>query len=196
MCGSATFAIVESNMHIRTGSIMPAVASTSLSDEDIVITRRRVGLEIVSNESCNAPSAYAGGITSGMLCAGFRAGGKDSCQGDSGGPLVVSDGSGGFYQAGVVSWGEGCGTPNKYGVYTRVSSYQTWIADQMAGRSVSAAPPSRSRDGASSAARAVASGTMHVIPTPRLSSWRTSAGSKPAEASMTWSVTPARASAL
>ena len=104
---------------------------------------RRVGLEIVSNEACNAPSAYAGGITSGMLCAGFRAGGKDSCQGDSGGPLVVSDGSGGFYQAGVVSWGEGCGTPNKYGVYTRVSSYQTWIADQMAGRSVSAASPSR-----------------------------------------------------
>ncbi len=106
-------------------------------------TLRRVGVQIVSNDACNAPTAYAGGIKSGMLCAGFRAGGKDSCQGDSGGPLVVSNGNGGFFQAGVVSWGEGCGTPNKYGVYTRVSSYQPWIAEQMSGRSAtrSARPP-------------------------------------------------------
>ncbi|HWK95889.1 MAG TPA: serine protease [Pseudolabrys sp.] len=106
---------------------------------DVQNVLRRVSLQIVSNEACNAPSAYAGGITSGMLCAGFRAGGKDSCQGDSGGPLVVSNGNGGFYQAGVVSWGEGCGEPNKYGVYTRVSSYQPWIADQIGGRSASPA---------------------------------------------------------
>lgn len=110
---------------------------------DVQDKLRRVGVQIVSNEACNAPTAYGGGITSGMLCAGFRAGGKDSCQGDSGGPLVVSNGNGGFFQAGVVSWGEGCGTPNKYGVYTRVSSYQPWIAEQMAGRSAtrSARPP-------------------------------------------------------
>jgi len=125
---------------------------------DVQNVLRRVALQIVSNEACNAPSAYAGGITSGMLCAGFRAGGKDSCQGDSGGPLVVSNGNGGFYQAGVVSWGEGCGEPNKYGVYTRVSNYQPWIADQMAGRSASPATPQspRLRNGVPSNSRAEA----------------------------------------
>ncbi|MFN3658691.1 MAG: serine protease, partial [Pseudolabrys sp.] len=94
---------------------------------DVQNVQRRVNVQIVDNAACNAPSAYGGSITSGMLCAGFTAGGKDSCQGDSGGPLVVADGSGGFAQAGIVSWGEGCGQPNKFGVYTRVSSVQAWV---------------------------------------------------------------------
>jgi len=110
---------------------------------DVQNALRRVGVEIVSNQACNAPGAYAGGITDGMLCAGFRAGGRDSCQGDSGGPLVVSNGNGTFYQAGVVSWGEGCGQPNKYGVYTRVSAYRSWIADRVIGRTANTAPASR-----------------------------------------------------
>lgn len=110
---------------------------------DVQNALRRVGVEIVSNQACNAPNAYAGGITSGMLCAGFRAGGRDSCQGDSGGPLIVSNGNGTFYQAGVVSWGEGCGQPNKYGVYTRVSAYRSWIADHVGGRSTTAASARR-----------------------------------------------------
>ena len=106
-------------------------------------TLRRVGVEIVSNQACNAPNSYAGGITAGMLCAGYRAGGRDSCQGDSGGPLIVSNGNGTFYQAGVVSWGEGCGQPNKYGVYTRVSAYRSWIADRVLGRTATSAPGTR-----------------------------------------------------
>lgn len=110
---------------------------------DVQNTLRRVGVEIVSNQACNAPGAYAGGITDGMLCAGFRAGGRDSCQGDSGGPLIVNNDNGTFYQAGVVSWGEGCGQPNKYGVYTRVSEYRSWIADRVIGRTANTAPASR-----------------------------------------------------
>ncbi len=64
-----------------------------------------------------------------MVCAGERQGGKDSCQGDSGGPLVVDDGRGSLVQAGVVSFGFGCGFPQQYGVYSRVGdrALYDWI---------------------------------------------------------------------
>jgi secreted trypsin-like serine protease len=84
-----------------------------------------VQVPIVDQIICSA--AYAGKLTPNMLCAGYAAGGKDSCQGDSGGPLIVPDGSGGWLQAGIVSWGEGCAEPNKYGVYTRLANYTGWI---------------------------------------------------------------------
>jgi secreted trypsin-like serine protease len=84
-----------------------------------------VDVPIVSNTICNV--SYGGDITNNMLCAGLAAGGKDSCQGDSGGPLIVPNGSGGWLQAGIVSWGEGCARPNYYGVYSRVSNFTDWI---------------------------------------------------------------------
>ena len=84
-----------------------------------------VTVPIVANEICN--NSY-GIITKNMLCAGYADGGLDACQGDSGGPLVVADEEGSWYLVGIVSFGYGCAQPTYYGVYTRVSQYDAWIA--------------------------------------------------------------------
>ena len=61
-------------------------------------------------------------MTEDMLCAGVRAGGRDSCQGDSGGPLVTSSdlNNGAATLAGVVSWGFGCAEEDSLGIYAEV----------------------------------------------------------------------------
>jgi uncharacterized protein YkwD len=89
---------------------------------------QQVTVPIISNETCNSPQSYGGGITDNMLCAGFAAGGQDSCQGDSGGPLMAPNAGGnGWVHVGVVSFGNGCAQPNFYGVYARVSMFHAWV---------------------------------------------------------------------
>ncbi len=104
----------------------------SVRGEDFPVDLRKVRLPIVTNRVCNGPRSYAGDVRPKMLCAGFAAGGKDTCQGDSGGPLVVPDGDDGFVLAGITSWGAACAAPNKYGVYTRVARFATWIEKVLA----------------------------------------------------------------
>ena len=92
----------------------------------------KVRLPIVGNGECNAPAAYDGEVGGKQICAGLKQGGKDSCFGDSGGPLWVRVGGEDFL-VGIVSWGEGCAQPRKYGVYTRVAGYLNWIDSKMSG---------------------------------------------------------------
>jgi len=94
--------------------------------DDIPGTLYQVNVPVVTQQVCQA-SYSDNEIVDSMLCAGYSKGGKDSCQGDSGGPLVVPDQSGRYFLAGVVSWGDGCARPDKYGVYTRVSKFNNWI---------------------------------------------------------------------
>jgi V8-like Glu-specific endopeptidase len=63
-----------------------------------------------------------------MVCGGNLAGGADACKGDSGGPMIVQRG-GEAYQIGSVSWGNGCGRPNKPGVYASVQYHYEWIKE-------------------------------------------------------------------
>lgn len=92
----------------------------------------KVEVPLVSNETANTPEAYDGEVDDTMIAAGYASGGKDSCQGDSGGPLVVFDQANDPVLVGVVSWGEGCARPDKYGIYSRVSSAYQWITKTMA----------------------------------------------------------------
>ncbi|GAB0090902.1 trypsin [Sergentomyia squamirostris] len=65
-------------------------------------------------------------ITDRMFCAGYPDGVKDACQGDSGGP-AVSNG----VLVGVISWGDGCASADKSGVYALVSAVTDWIQSKM-----------------------------------------------------------------
>jgi hypothetical protein len=71
-----------------------------------------------------------------LMCAGHSLPNRDSCYGDSGGPLLEKVTG---RQVGIVSFGKGCGDPDFPGVYTRISTYTSWIQDRIC--ELSAVPP-------------------------------------------------------
>ncbi|MDR3494063.1 MAG: trypsin-like serine protease [Ancalomicrobiaceae bacterium] len=92
---------------------------------------QEVELPVVDIATCKAAyttSALKGNsIDDRNLCAGFPEGGRDACRGDSGGPMMMRAETGEWLQAGIVSWGEGCGRRDRYGVYTRVAAFSDWV---------------------------------------------------------------------
>ncbi|XP_063734232.1 coagulation factor X isoform X2 [Eleginops maclovinus] len=85
---------------------------------------QRLTMPYVDRQTCFESTQLR--ITTRMFCAGYDTIAKDSCQGDSGGPHVTRYGNT-YFITGIVSWGEGCARKGKYGVYTQVSKYISWI---------------------------------------------------------------------
>ncbi|KAM9219673.1 suppressor of tumorigenicity 14 protein [Dugong dugon] len=85
-------------------------------------------IRIINQTTCE--SLLPQQLSARMMCVGYLSGGVDSCQGDSGGPLSSVEADGRIFQAGVVSWGDGCARRNKPGVYTRLSMFRGWIKEQ------------------------------------------------------------------
>ncbi|XP_076176268.1 uncharacterized protein LOC143151219 isoform X2 [Ptiloglossa arizonensis] len=96
-------------------------------------TLQEVQLPVISTEECRRKTLFLPlyRITSGMLCAGLKDGGRDACLGDSGGPLVCSGSDNKHTLHGITSNGYGCARPGRPGVYTKVHYYLPWIQHTM-----------------------------------------------------------------
>ncbi|XP_019765483.1 atrial natriuretic peptide-converting enzyme isoform X2 [Dendroctonus ponderosae] len=93
-----------------------------------------VEVPVVEQSICNHWLQYRElNVTTGMICAGYKNGGKDACQGDSGGPLLcrLPEDRNRWFVGGIVSWGIKCAHPHLPGVYAFVPKYVDWINAQM-----------------------------------------------------------------
>uniref|UniRef100_A0A8C3AG80 trypsin n=2 Tax=Cyclopterus lumpus TaxID=8103 RepID=A0A8C3AG80_CYCLU len=88
---------------------------------------KQTEVKLLPQTECKSQLYYGDLITENMFCAGSPDWSTDACKGDSGGPLLC-EASGRMFLFGVVSWGEGCASRNKPGVYTQVTNYNKWIA--------------------------------------------------------------------
>nr|CAB3264947.1 plasminogen-like [Phallusia mammillata] len=87
---------------------------------------RQATVPLIDTEECRE---MINGVFQGMICAGYKDGGRDSCQGDSGGPLAGITDENRYELIGVVSWGYGCALPNNPGVYAQVCLFNTCSLD-------------------------------------------------------------------
>ncbi|HGS4526884.1 TPA: trypsin-like serine protease [Vibrio cholerae] len=122
---------------INNGDLLTVIGFGTRKEEngvksDAPTKLHQVDVPFVPIEECRTKGGSYARQGDGVFCAGTA--GKDSCSGDSGGPIFFRTNHG-LTQMGVVSWGDGCGQPNKPGVYTKLSTFNNWINDQRLGLS-------------------------------------------------------------
>ena len=96
---------------------------------------KELHLPIADHDKCieSTSPQYMKDVTEYTVCAGDGTGTNDPCNGDSGGPLFCRRHSDDRYVVvGIVSWGEGCGQPRKYGIFAHLLKLVNWVHKQMA----------------------------------------------------------------
>ena len=88
---------------------------------------QQVSVNNLPDAKCRLVPEYRKFWSARVICAGSLIAEKDACVGDSGGPLTRIQNKKRVL-VGVVSQGVGCAFDKIPGAYTRVSSYQRWIA--------------------------------------------------------------------
>ncbi|NXA54662.1 PROC protein, partial [Nothocercus julius] len=99
-------------------------STSDVSKKNYSTVLNYIEIPMVPRNECAQAMRHA--ISDNMLCAGTLGDKKDACSGDSGGPMITKF-KDTWFLVGLVSWGEGCGSPEKFGVYTKVSQYLEWI---------------------------------------------------------------------
>ncbi len=120
---------------VGTNGIVVGIGSIIRQSPDEDITNKlpaKLQEAIIPFNSLTTCREYYGDIPNYMLCAGFTANNTpDACVGDSGGPLFVEK-NGVKMQAGIVSFGYGCGIGGPGG-YTDVSQFKDFITQHVPG---------------------------------------------------------------
>lgn len=76
--GVSVIPLHDSGFDLPAGTMVTVAGwGTTCEECDEAPALRAVTLPVVSNALCNAN--YGGGVTAGMMCAGFTVGGRDAC---------------------------------------------------------------------------------------------------------------------
>ena len=129
--GITPISIVESGTTLSAGTDVRALGWGEIENGSYPELLRTVDLDIASDPGA-ACGSYGGSYDPvSMLCATGSTGGntKDTCSGDSGGPLFTTAG-GNYRLVGLTSWGNACGLADYPGIYTRLTTYLDWIAEE------------------------------------------------------------------
>lgn len=123
----------DKHTHFRAGHecTLSGWGVTNVTTKATADTLRQVRLPLVAQKVCNSNESYGGRINKRYFCAGVPEGGKDGCTYDSGGPLVCSNDPNAWYLTGMVSWGDGCAKPKKYGVFLNITEMMTFIRSKV-----------------------------------------------------------------
>lgn len=113
-------------MSAGTLGVVTGWGRVSVRGSVMAVYLQEASLPLVNINLCQDSTSYV--ITDNMLCAGYAESYRpDTCFGDSGGPFTIKTNER-WFLVGIVSWGEGCSTPRKFGIYTKVENYVPWIS--------------------------------------------------------------------
>jgi secreted trypsin-like serine protease len=104
------------------------IASGQGIGSDYPGTLQQALVDTVSIQQCATANTLT--IEDYMMCAAGNEPPADACIGDSGGPLVAQL-NGAWYQFGITSFGIGCASAGRYGVYTRIAMYTDWLQEYL-----------------------------------------------------------------